>query len=511
MKTVSRTLPISKDLLDRKRVQQYANDEQETYDLKRANTNIVKGSSPVSTEIVSTVPSALNVVGVTEEEDKLNTSEVRHIIASYSTKEDCSNDSLDSVLSSNSMEPSSLHDSPLDHHDVELSEEDFSILQPYHGSSIGQPDHSTVQTGSSLQNPSLPISILSDDSGSVLSSSDKDFELTKSSPLNLPKSTTPSQTPSLIEKLGSISRHMVTSDSFDYSAIHADFSKSDSVHPPSTNGSQGNDHQLVDQYVQSITNPTSVELNYSKTEHSISDEEMNSYSQRIPHSLKTDECKNDHAKEEIILISSSSDNGDDSVNEGKINQSITISTISDSDSDSDSDDIQQNHSLKQLLHSSSPQLDHESDSSSSQVSKPREKITIDHLDGFISSYIKGCSQSNQEQNDSLSSDESCSVEDSPLFKQPLSSLSDQPQATLPTNKVLSSSLQQYLCSSSISNQASSSTFPVNSLPMHSVHSHPDKAPPLQTSDDSNNQRITCSHPKVLFLSLVSSNRIKVNS
>ena len=512
-KPVSRTLPISKDLLDRKRVQHCINDEEEKGDFKRTNTNIPKGSSPVSTEMISSVPSALNVVGVTEEEDKLNTSEVRHIIASYSTKMDCSDDSLDSILSSNSMEPSSLHDSHLGQHDVELSEEDFSILQPYHESSKVQPDHSIVQTESSLQNQSFPISILSDDSDSKLSSFEKDSELSSpSSHLDQVKTTVPSHTPSLMEKVSTISRLSVTSDSFDCSAIHTDFSNADPVNPPSINHSQGNDYQQADRFVHSM-NTTNSESACSKTVNPISDEEMDISSQRITPSFNATECKNDHLKEEIIMISSSSSSDDDDCNnEGKINQSITISTISisnsDSDSDSDSDsNTQQSDSLKRLLHSSS-QVVHESDSLSSQVSKPRERITIDHLDGFISSYIKGCSQSNQEQNDSLSSDDS-SVPDSPLFKQPQSSVSDQlqPQEGIPpNNKVPSNSLlRQHLDSTSIS-KPTSSTLPSNSLPIHSA-----EPPSLQTNGNSIQNRTVVSHSKVLFLSSLLSSRINVGS
>lgn len=502
-KPVSRTLPISKDLLDRKRVQHCINDEEEKNNLKRTNSNIPKGSSPVSTEVTSSVPSALNVVGVTEEEDKLNTSEVRHIIASYSTKMDCSDDSLDSMLSSNSMEPSSLHDSHLGQHDVELSEEDFSILQPYHESSTVQPDHSTVQSDPSHQNQSFPISILSDDSDSKLSSFEKDSELSSPSlHLDPVKITEPSHTPSLMEKVGTISRLSVTSDSFDCSAIHTDFSNADSVDPPSINHSQGNDYQQADRFVHSM-NTTNSESACTKTVHPISYEEMIISSQRTTPSFNATEGKNDHLKEEIIMISSSSD--DDGNNEGKINQSITISTISDSDSNYDS---QQSDSLKRLLHSSSSQVVHESDSSSGQVSKPRERITIDHLDGFISSYIKGCSQSNQEQNDSLSSDDS-SVPDSPLFKQPQSSVSEQlqPQEGIPiNNKVSSNSLLRHHLSSTSVSKPTSSTFPTNSLPIDSAG-----PPSLQTNGNSIKNRTVISHSKVLFLSSLLSSRINVGS
>ena len=111
-KTNPSPIPFSKDLLKRKRIfhevdQLNKSKNEEEDSSKRLNATIPTIRSTLSSDLNTTVASALHSVGITEEEDKMNTSEVRHIIENFDGHQPTeSNDVslqclLDSILEDN--------------------------------------------------------------------------------------------------------------------------------------------------------------------------------------------------------------------------------------------------------------------------------------------------------------------------------------------------------------------------------------------------------------------------
>lgn len=122
---------FSADMLNRKRTINQELDDSMIDGNKRMNATIPHKRSTFSCSMESSIPSALKEVGVTEEEDRQNTSEVRQIINNYSNQNDVSlHDLLNSILSDADLSNSSIiPEAVLSNRSVELSEEDMSILR----------------------------------------------------------------------------------------------------------------------------------------------------------------------------------------------------------------------------------------------------------------------------------------------------------------------------------------------------------------------------------------------